>query len=50
MIEGTTDAAHCLLEAEPLITAVPLMKGTYSAEQGKEKIGTSYLIKRESTD
>lgn len=35
LTERTTDAAHCLLETQPLITAVPLMKGTYSVEQEK---------------
>lgn len=51
LTERTTDVAHCLLEAEPLITAVPLMNRTYSAEQEqKENRNTSYLIKRKSTD
>lgn len=29
--------AHCLLETQPLITAVLLMNGTYSVEQEKKK-------------
>lgn len=38
LTERTTDAARCLLEAKPLITAVLLMNGTYSARQATGKI------------
>lgn len=49
--ERTTDVARCLLEAEPLITVVPLLNWAYSAEhERRENRYTSLLIKRKGTD